>query len=163
MLLTANATGSWQGTNKKLHEKFRGSSSHAIVASQFIAVLNVFFDKKSEIYRKFLRRLYRNLTVAVLSTNDGSGFSYEQLTNISAEINIMLRNLAKKQKIKQEEADEKIEKDLEDKFNLPESSPRNENDQIEIFDDNLNVELNYTYPMLNRNWEHQRKWKHLRK
>ena len=59
---------------KKLYQKFRRSSSHAIVASQFIAALNVFFDGKSEISRKFLTELYRNLTVCALSTNDGNGF-----------------------------------------------------------------------------------------
>ena len=51
---------------KQLYEKFRGSGSHALVASQFIAALNIFFGGNTETSRKFLTELYRNLTVSVL-------------------------------------------------------------------------------------------------
>ena len=82
----------------------------------------------------------RNLTVVVVYTNDGGGFSYEQLTNISTEINIMLGNLAVKQKIKRKKEDENIEEDMEDKFDLSENSRLEKTEQIEIVDDKLNID-----------------------
>ena len=74
---------------KKLYEKFRGTNSHALVASQFLATLNILFSGNPEISRKFHTELYQNLTVSALSTDDA--FSYDQLRNILAEINILLR------------------------------------------------------------------------
>ena len=38
---------------KKFYEKFRGTNSHGLVASQFLGALNIFFDGNPETTRKF--------------------------------------------------------------------------------------------------------------
>ena len=119
---------------KKLYEKFRVTNSHALVASQFLAVLNIFFGANPETSRKFCTELYQNLTVSTLSTD--YAFSFDQLTNILAEINILLRRLANDKIMKKEVEAFKLEDEI-DKFNLPEIKTNNED---EIIDDNLNVE-----------------------
>ena len=55
---------------KKLYEKFRGTNSHALVSSQFLGALKIFFDGQIEITRRFLTETYENLTVSTLSTNE---------------------------------------------------------------------------------------------
>ena len=120
---------------KKLYEKFQGTNSHALVTSQFLAALNIFFCRNPETSRKFLTELYQNLTVRALSTD--YAFSFDQLTNILAEISILLRRLADDKIIKKEDEDFKLEDEIDNKFNLPEIETNNED---EIIDDSLNVE-----------------------
>ena len=54
---------------KRLYERFRGSDSHGLVCSQFLAALFLFFnggdDQKA---RNFLSEFYQNMTVGTLST-----------------------------------------------------------------------------------------------
>ena len=82
----------------KLYEIFHGTNSHALVASQFLAPINIFFGGNPESSRKFLMEVYENLTVSSLSTDDA--FFFDALTDISAEINIALRRLASQKKSK---------------------------------------------------------------
>ena len=65
---------------KKLYEKFRGTNSHGLVASQFFGALNIFFGGNPEITRKFLTEFYQNMAVSNLSTNDS--FYFDALTDI---------------------------------------------------------------------------------
>ena len=62
---------------------------------------------------------------------------FDQLTNISAKINILLRRLADDKTRKKEEEDLIIEDKLEIKFNLLDIETDNED---EIIEDSLNVE-----------------------
>ena len=49
---------------KKLYEKFRTTNSHALVSSQFLAALNIFFGGDPELSRRFLTEFYQNMTVS---------------------------------------------------------------------------------------------------
>ena len=44
---------------KKLYEKFRKTNSHALVSSQFLAALNIFFGGDPELSRRFLTEFYK--------------------------------------------------------------------------------------------------------
>ena len=79
--------------------------------------------------------LYQNLTFSALLTD--YVFSFDQLTNIAAEINKLLRRLADDKIMKKEEEDFKLEDEIDNKFNLPEIETNNED---EIIDDNFKVE-----------------------
>ena len=90
---------------------------NGLVASQFLGALNIFFGGDPEITRKFLTEFYQNMTISNLSTDNS--FYFDALTDISAEINIMLRRLVdqKNETIKKEDdnTDLKIEKNLHPK------------------------------------------------
>ena len=90
---------------KKIYEKFRGTNSHSLVSAQFLGALNIFFGGDPEITRKFLTEFYQNMTVSNLSTV--GSFYFDALTDISVEINLMLRRLAdqKNEAIKKEDDD----------------------------------------------------------
>ena len=77
---------------KKLYRKFRGSNSHALVSLQFLGVLCIFFGGNPETTQKFLTEVYQSLTVSTFSVHNS--FNFDAITDISAEINIMLRGLA---------------------------------------------------------------------
>ena len=51
---------------KKLYEKFRTTNSHALVSSQFLAALNIFFGGDPELSRRFLTEFYQNETAKSL-------------------------------------------------------------------------------------------------
>ena len=119
----------------KLYEIFRGTNSHALVASQFLAPINIFFGGNPESSRKFLTEVYENLTVSSLSTDNA--FFFDALTDISAEINIALRRLASQKKVKKEEGDDDLEQKLDDKFELPE--PKIIEDKPIVMEDDLNI------------------------
>ena len=74
---------------KKLYEKFRTTSSPALVSSQFLAVLNIFFGGDPELSQRFLIEFYQNMTVSTLST-DGA-FTFDVFTDLSTSINLSLR------------------------------------------------------------------------
>ena len=74
---------------KKLHEKFRTTNSHALVSSQFLAALNIFFGVDPELSRRFLTEFYQNMTVSNLSTDDA--FTFDAFTDLSTSINLSLR------------------------------------------------------------------------
>ena len=74
---------------KKLYEKFRTTNSHALVISQFLAALNIFFGGDPELSRRFLTEFYQNMTVSTLSTD--SAFTFDAFTDFSTSINLSLR------------------------------------------------------------------------
>ena len=74
---------------KQLYEKFRTTNSHALVNSQFLAALNIFFGGDPELSRRFLTEFYQNMTVSTLST-DGA-FTFDTFTDLSTSINLSLR------------------------------------------------------------------------
>ena len=75
------------------------------------------------------------MTVSVLSTD--YAFAFDQLMNISVEINILLPRLADDKTVKKEEEDLKMDDEIKTQFNLPEVETNNED---EITDDSMNVE-----------------------
>ena len=94
----------------------------------------MFFGGNAETSYKFLTELYRNLTFSMLLTH--YSFPFDQLINISAEINILLRRLADDKTVKKEEQDLKMDDEIKTKFYLPEVETNNED---EITDDSLDV------------------------
>ena len=116
---------------KKLYKKFRGTNSHALVASQF----NIFFNGNPDISCKFLTEVYENLTVSSLSTDNA--FFFDALTDISAEIDIALRRLASQKNVKKEEEDDDLEQKLDEKIDLPEQ--KIVEDEPIVIEDDLNV------------------------
>ena len=75
---------------KTLYEKFITTNSHALVSSQFLAALNIFFGGDPELSRRFLTEFYQNMTVSTLST-DGA-FTFDVFTDLSTSINLSLRH-----------------------------------------------------------------------
>ena len=66
---------------KILYGKFRGSDSHGIVFSQFLAVLFLFFNGRGEEkVRDFLSELYQNMVVTRLSTD--YSFQFDAYTDL---------------------------------------------------------------------------------
>ena len=74
---------------KKLYEKFRTTNSRALVSSQFLAALNIFFGGDPELSRRFLTEFYQNMTVSTLSTD--RAFTFDAFTDLSTSINLSLR------------------------------------------------------------------------
>ena len=74
---------------KKLYEKFRTTNSHALLSSQYLAALNIFFVGDPKLSRRFLTEFYQNMTVSTLSTDDA--FSFDTFTDLSTSINLSLR------------------------------------------------------------------------
>ena len=124
-----------EGNIKKLYEEFRGTNSHALVSSQFLSALNIFFGGQTEVTPNFLMETYQNLTVSTLSMYDS--FSFNALTDISAEINILLRGLSRKNTEIKKEEDDDLDFKLETKYKLDEETPQ---DDPIIIEDYLNAE-----------------------
>ena len=78
---------------KKLYDKFRGSDSHEIVCSQFLAALFLFFNGGSEEKaRNFLSDFYQNMTVGALSTD--YSFQFDAFTDLLISLCFLLQQLA---------------------------------------------------------------------
>ena len=75
---------------KKLYEKFRTTNSHALVSSQFLAALNIYFGGDPELSRRLLTEFYQNMKVSTLST-DGA-FTFDAFTDLSTSLNLSLRH-----------------------------------------------------------------------
>ena len=73
---------------KKLYEKFRTTNSHALVSSQFLAALNIFFGGDPKLSRRFLTEFYQNMTVSTLSTD--FAFTFNAFTDLTTSINLLL-------------------------------------------------------------------------
>ena len=73
---------------KKLYEKFRTTDSHALVCSQFLAVLNIFFGGDPELSRRFLTEFFQNMTVSTLSTE--YAFTFDAFADLTTAINLSL-------------------------------------------------------------------------
>ena len=108
---------------KKLYEKFRTTNSHALVSSQFLAVLNIFFGSDPELSRRFLTEFYQNMTVSTLST-DGA-LTFDAFADLSTSINLSLRRQRKESisriKLEDDNTDLKLEAkyEFDDKDLLP--------------------------------------------
>ena len=119
-----------------MYEKFRGSNSHALVATQFICVLNFFLGRKEKTLKNALTELYKNLTVGALTTPEGGGFSFVGLTEICGKINIMLNNLIASKKIKERQENEKQENKLKSTYELAEGREK----EVELIADTINID-----------------------
>ena len=74
----------------KLYEKFRGSDSHGIVCSQFLAALFLFFNGRGEEKAlNFLSEFYGNITVAALSTD--YSFRFDAFTDLLTTLSFLFR------------------------------------------------------------------------
>ena len=123
---------------KKLYEKFRTTNSHALVSSQFLAVLNIFFGSDPELSRRFLTEFYQNMTVSTLST-DGA-LTFDAFADLSTSINLALRRQRKESisriKLEDDNTDLKLEAkyEFDDKDLLPPCP-------FDTIEDNLNTEM----------------------
>ena len=122
---------------KKLYEKFRTTNSHALVSSQFLAVLNIFFGSDPELSRRFLTEFYQNMTVSTLSS-DGA-FTFDTFTDLSTSINLSLRRQRNESisriKVEDDNTDLKLKTKCEfDDKNPPPAYP------FDMIQDNLNTE-----------------------
>ena len=78
---------------------------------------------------------YQNLTAGTLSTDDS--FNFISLTDISAEINILLRRLSQQNAVIKKEEDDDLDFKLETKYQVDEETPQ---DDPIVTEDDLNVE-----------------------
>ena len=107
---------------KRLYERFRGSDSHGMVCSQFLAALFVSFNGGSEQEaRNFLSEFYQNMTVGSLSTDHS--FQFDAFTEFLATFNILFRRLASTQDktIKVEDANTSLQ--LKQKYEIDDDAP----------------------------------------
>ena len=122
---------------KKLFEKFRTTNSHALVSSQFLSALNIFFGGDSELSRRFLTEFYQNMTVSTLSTD--SAFTFDAFTDLSTSITLSLRRQRNESisriKLEDDNTDLKLKTKYEfDDNDLPPPYP------FDTIEDNLNTE-----------------------
>ena len=106
---------------KKLYEKFRTTNSHALVNSQFLAALNLFFGGDSELSRRFLTEFYQNMTVSTLST-DGA-FTFDAFTDLSTSINLSLRRQRSESINRIKLEDDNIDLKLKAKYDFDDNNP----------------------------------------
>ena len=122
---------------QKLYETFRTTNSHALVCSQFLAALNVFFGGDPELSIRFLTEFFQNMTVSTLSTE--YAFTFDAFTDLTTAINLSLRlqrnESISRIKLEDENADLKLKTKYEfDGNDLPPPYP------FDTMEDNLNTE-----------------------
>ena len=84
-----------QGEKLSLKEpfaKFFWTKSNGLVSAPFLAALLLFLAGKESLVKNFLTELYRNLTVEVLLSDNDSLLEFQALTDLFAEINVLLAN-----------------------------------------------------------------------
>ena len=125
---------------KKLYEKFRTTNSHALVSSQFLAALNIFFSGDPELSRRFLTEFYQNMTVSTLSTDDA--FTFDAFTDLSTSINLSLRHQRNKSinRIKLEDDNIDLKTKLKTKYEFDDNDPPPPPYPFDTIQDNLNTE-----------------------
>ena len=107
---------------KKLYEKFRGSDSHGIVCSQFLAALFLFFNGgDEEKARNFLSEFYQNMIVDALSTDHS--FQYDTFTDLLITLSFLFQQLAMTQTETVETKDIKTEQQLKQKYEIDDVDP----------------------------------------
>ena len=107
---------------KKLYEKFRGSDSHEIVCSQFLAALFLFFNGGGEEKaRKFLSEFCQNLTVGALSTDHS--FQFDAITDLLTSLSFLFRQLAMTQTETLKAEDIKTDQQLKQKYEIDDDDP----------------------------------------
>ena len=122
---------------KKLYEKFRLTNSHALVNSQFLAVLNIFFGGDPELSRRFLNEIYQNMTVSTLSTD--SVFTFDAFTDLSTSINLSLRCQRNESISRIKLEDDNTDLKLKTKYEFDDSDPPPAY-PFDTIQDNLNTE-----------------------
>ena len=128
-----------EGLNiKKLYEKFRTTNSHALVRSQFLAVLNVFFGGDPDLSRRFLTEFYQNTTVSTLST-DGA-FTFDAFTDLTTSINLSLRPQRNESINRIKLEDGNIDLKLKTKYEFDDNDPPPPPYPFDTIQDNLNTE-----------------------
>ena len=122
---------------KKLYETLRTTNSHALVSSQFLAVLNIFFGGDLELSRKFLTEFYQNMTMSTLST-DGA-FTFDAFTDLSTSINLSLRRQRNESINRIKLADDNMDLKLKTKYEFDDNDPPPPY-PFDTIQDNLNIE-----------------------
>ena len=123
---------------KKLYEKFRTTNSHALVSSQFLAALNIFFGGDPELSRRFLTEFYQNMTVSTLSTD--SAFTFDAFTDLSTSINLSLRHQRNKSINRIKLEGDNIDLKLKPKYEFDDNDPPPPPYPFDTIQDNLNTE-----------------------
>ena len=107
---------------KKLYEKFRGSDSHSIVCSQFLAALFLLFNGVSEEKASnFLFEFYQNMTVGALSTD--YSFQFDAFTGLLTSLSFLFRQLVMAQTETVKTQDIKNEQLLKQKYEIEDDDP----------------------------------------
>ena len=122
---------------KKLYEKFRTTNSHALVSSQFLATLNIFFSSDPELSRRFLTEFYQNMIVSTLST-DGA-FTFDAFTDLSTSINLSLRRQRNESISRIKLEDDNFDLKLKTKYEFDDNDPL-PTYPFDTIQDNLNTE-----------------------
>ena len=99
---------------KKLYEKYRTTNSHALVRSQFLAALSIFFGVDSELSRRFLTEFYQNMTVSTLSADHY--FQFDAFSDLSISINLLLRSQRNQNISKIKAEDDNTDSNLRTKY-----------------------------------------------
>ena len=106
---------------KKLYEKFRTTKSHALVSSQFLAALNIFFGGDLELSQRLLTEFYQNMTVSIFPT-DGA-VTFDAFTDLSTSINLSLRPLRNESISRIKLEDDNNDLKLKTKYEFAENYP----------------------------------------
>ena len=77
---------------KELFAKFFRTSSSGLVSSPFLAALLLFFSGKETLVKHFLMKLYKNLTVEVLSSENSENLQFDAFTHFCAKLGVRLGN-----------------------------------------------------------------------
>ena len=123
---------------KKLYEKSRTTKSHALVSSQFLAALNIFFGGDPELSRRFLTEFYQNMRVGTLST-DGA-FTFDTFTDLSTSINLSVRRQRNESINRIKLEDDNIDLKLKTKHEFDDNDPPPPPYSFDTIQDNLNTE-----------------------
>ena len=123
---------------KKLYEKFRTGNSHALVSSQFLAALNIFFGGDPELSRRFLTEFYQNMTVSTPLT-DGA-FTFDAFTDLSTSANLSLSCQRNESINRIKLEDENIDLKLKTKYEFDDNDPPPPPYPFDTMQDNLNTE-----------------------
>ena len=106
----------------KLYEQFRGSDSHGIVCSQFLAALFLFFNGGGEEKaRNFLSEFYGNMTAGALSTD--YSFRFDAFTDLLTTLSFLFRQLATTQNETVKTEDIKTDQLLKQKYEIDDLLP----------------------------------------
>ena len=77
---------------KELFAKLFRRGSNGLVSSPFLAALLLFFAGKETLAKNFLTKLYKNLTVEVLSSDNSENLQFDALIDLCAELSVKLGN-----------------------------------------------------------------------
>ena len=106
----------------KLYEQFRGSDSHGIVCSQFLAALFLFFNGGGEEKASnFLSEFYGNMTAGALSTD--YSFRFDAFTDLLTTLSFLFRQLATTQNETVKTEDIKTYQLLKQKYEIDDPLP----------------------------------------